>query len=44
MELIIEEELNKEFGDILEKFRKLNTDPIGIGRKIKKYKKIFQFK
>ncbi|HFK1471333.1 TPA: Ger(x)C family spore germination C-terminal domain-containing protein [Bacillus pacificus] len=39
MELIIEEELNKEFGDILEEFRKLNTDPIGIGRKIKSIRK-----
>jgi spore germination protein len=39
MELIIEEELNKEFGDILEGFRKLNTDPIGIGREMKSIRK-----
>jgi spore germination protein len=39
LEQIIEEELNKEFGDILEKFKKLNTDPIGIGRKIKSIRK-----
>ncbi|MCV9884207.1 Ger(x)C family spore germination protein [Metabacillus halosaccharovorans] len=39
MEKILGEELNKEFGDFLEELRKLNTDPIGIGRKIKSIRK-----
>jgi len=39
LEQILEEELNKELGDILEVFRKLEIDPIGIGRKIKSIRK-----
>jgi spore germination protein len=39
LEEILEEELNKELGDILEVFRKLEIDPIGIGRKIKSIRK-----
>ena len=39
LEQILEEELNKELGDILEVFRKLEIDPIGIGRKIKGIRK-----
>src|SRR5690606_29337882 len=35
MEQLISEALNKEFRIILEEFKNLNTDPIGIGRKIK---------
>jgi spore germination protein len=39
LEQILEDELNKELGDILEVFRKLEIDPIGIGRKIKSIRK-----
>lgn len=39
LEQILEEELTKELGDILEVFRKLEIDPIGIGRKIKSIRK-----
>lgn len=35
MEQLISEALNKEFGYILEELKNLNTDPIGIGRKIR---------
>jgi len=38
-EQLLGEELNKEFGDFLEELRELNTDPIGIGRKIKSLRK-----
>ncbi|WP_110926271.1 Ger(x)C family spore germination protein [Bacillus massiliglaciei] len=34
-ELMISEALNKEFSDVLQKFKELNTDPIGIGRALK---------
>lgn len=39
MEQLISEALNKEFGNILEEFKNLNTDPIGIGRKIRSVRK-----
>ena len=39
LEQLLGEELNKEFGDFLEELRKLNSDPIGIGRKIKSLRK-----
>jgi spore germination protein len=39
LEQILGEELNKELGDFLEELRKLNTDPIGIGRRIKSIRK-----
>lgn len=39
MEQLISEALNKEFRIILEEFKNLNTDPIGIGRKIKSVRK-----
>lgn len=39
MEQLIGEALNKEFGYILEEFKNLNTDPIGIGRKIRSVRK-----
>lgn len=39
MEQLISEALNKEFGDILEELKNLNTDPIGIGRKIRSVRK-----
>ncbi|WP_147536023.1 Ger(x)C family spore germination protein [Bacillus marasmi] len=39
LEQLLGEELNKELGDFLEELRKLNTDPIGIGRKIKSIRK-----
>ncbi|MCH6269581.1 Ger(x)C family spore germination protein [Neobacillus citreus] len=38
-EQLLGEELSKELGDFLEELRKLNTDPIGIGRKIKSIRK-----
>lgn len=38
-EQLISDALNKEFGYILEEFKNLNTDPIGIGRKIKSVRK-----
>ncbi|MFD1781677.1 Ger(x)C family spore germination protein [Fredinandcohnia salidurans] len=39
MEQLIGEALNKEFGYILEELKNLNTDPIGIGRKIRSVRK-----
>ncbi|MCM3454823.1 Ger(x)C family spore germination protein [Heyndrickxia oleronia] len=39
LEQLLGEELSKELGDFLEELRKLNTDPIGIGRKIKSIRK-----
>ncbi|WP_237562873.1 Ger(x)C family spore germination protein, partial [Bacillus dakarensis] len=39
MELLIGEALNNEFGHILEELKNLNTDPIGIGRKIRSIRK-----
>ncbi|WP_099353195.1 Ger(x)C family spore germination protein [Fredinandcohnia onubensis] len=38
-EQLIGEALNKEFGYILEELKNLNTDPIGIGRKIRSVRK-----
>lgn len=39
MEQLIGEALNRDFGYILEELKKLNTDPIGIGRKIRSVRK-----
>src|SRR5690606_36975142 len=39
MEQLIGEVLSKEFGYILEELKNLNTDPIGIGRKIRSVRK-----
>ncbi|GAA0343452.1 Ger(x)C family spore germination protein [Bacillus carboniphilus] len=39
LEQLIGEEMNEEFVEILEKLRKLNSDPIGIGRKLKSMRK-----